>query len=151
MAGFVVTDTNVLVAGMVRCREASPPRRIVEAMIGGHLRFLLSDALLREYRRVLLRPSIVQRHELSEAQVDSVLLEIVVNATMRESPPAAGDRRVGAVDAGGDSVPAGDAHVAVLLRCMPGCVLVTGDTRLADAVRPWCQAMTPAAFADTLP
>jgi predicted nucleic acid-binding protein len=151
LTGFVVIDTNVLVSGMVRGGQASPPRRIVEAMIGGYLRFMLSDALLREYRRVLLRPSIVQRHGLSEAQVDRVLLEIVVNATMREPPRAGGERPAGAVGAGGDSVPAGDAHVAAVLRSMPGCVLVTGDRRLADAVRPWCEAVTPAVFATTLP
>jgi predicted nucleic acid-binding protein len=151
LTGFVVIDTNVVVSGVLGTPGSTPTCRIVDAMSGGHLRFLLSNALLREYRRVLLRPSIVRRHGQSEAQVDRVLLEIVVNATMRESPPAKGDSRVGAVGTGGDSVPAGDAHIAALLRCMPGCVLVTGDKRLADAVRPWCQAMTPAAFADTLP
>jgi predicted nucleic acid-binding protein len=133
---------------MVWGHATSPPRRIVEAMIGGHLRFLLSDALIWEYRRVLLRRSIVQRHGLSEAEVDGVLLEIVVNATMRRpKTPGTGDSSVGA---GEDSVPAGDAHVAALLRTMPACVLVTGDRRLADAVRPWCEAMTPAVFAATL-
>ncbi len=148
MSGFVVIDTNVLVSGMVRGRATSPPRQIVEAMIGGHLRFLLSDALIREYRRVLLRESIAQRHGLSEAEVDGVLLEIVVNATMREiNAPGMGDS---SVSAGKDSVPPGDAHVAALLRSAPGCVLVTGDGRLADAVRSWCEAVTPAAFAATL-
>jgi hypothetical protein len=117
-------------------------------MIGGHLRFLLSDALIREYRQVLLRPSIAQRHGLSEAEVDGVLVEIVVNATMREpKTPGTADT---SVRAGEDPAPAGDAHVAALLRCMPGCVLVTGDKRLADAVRPWCEVVTPAAFAATL-
>ena len=145
MSGFVIIDTNVLVSGMVCGCETSPPRQIVKAMMGGHLRFLLSDALIREYRRVLLRQSIAQRHGLSEAEVDRILVEIVVNATMRETKTAGpGDE---SADAGGDAVPAGDAHVAALLRSMPGCVLVTGDRRLADAVRTWCEVVTPTAFA----
>jgi predicted nucleic acid-binding protein len=148
LTGFVVIDTNVLVSGMVRGRETSAPRQIVEAMIGGHLRFLLSDDLIREYRRVLLRQSIVQRHGLSEAEVDGILLEIVLNATMREiKTPGLGDPSVSATEY---SVPAGDGHVAALLRSMPGCVLVTGDRRLADAVRLWCEVATPAVFVATL-
>ena len=149
MSGFVVIDTNVLVSGMVQGRATSPPRQIVEAMIGGRLRFLLSDTLLREYRRVLLRQSIAQRHGLSEAEVDGVLLEIVLNATMRElkTPGAGAATGDSLASAGEDSVPAGDAHVAALLRSVPGCVLVTGDGRLADAVRSWCEAVTPAVFA----
>jgi predicted nucleic acid-binding protein len=145
LTGFVVIDTNVLVSGMVRGGGTSAPRRIVEAMIGGHLRFLLSDALLREYRQVLLRPSIAQRHRLTEVEVDHVLLEIVVNATMR-GPKTLGVSD-GSVGAGEDAVPADDAHVAALVRSMPGTALVTGDKRLADAVRPWCEALAPAAFA----
>ena len=148
MSGFVVVDTNVLVSGMVRGSEASPPRRIAEAMIGGHMRFLLSDALLREYRQVLLRQAIAQRHGLSEVEVDGVLLEIVVNATMRD--PKTWGASDESVRAGEDPVPAGDAHVAALLRSVAGCVLVTGDRRLADAVRPWCEVVTPATFAATM-
>jgi predicted nucleic acid-binding protein len=148
LSGFVVIDTNVLVSGMVRAPETSPPKRIVEAMIGGHLRFMLSDALVREYRRVLRRQSIAQRHGLSEAEVDGVLLGIVMNATMHElKTSGAGSEPA---SAGGDSVPAGDARVAALLRSMPGSVLVTGDSRLADAVRPWCEVVTPSAFVATL-
>jgi uncharacterized protein len=146
LSGFVVIDTSVLVSGMVRGPGTSPPRQMVEAMVGGHLRFLLSDALVREYRQVLLRQSVAQRHGLSEAEVDGVLLEIILNATMRE-PKAPSDTPVRAAE---DPVPAGDAHVAALLRSIPGCVLVTGDRRLADAIRPWCEVVTPAAFVGTL-
>jgi hypothetical protein len=71
-----------------------------------------------------------------------------VNATMRE-PKTPGTADTSA-RAGEDPVPAGDAHVAGLVRSMLGCVLVTGDRRLADAVRPWCEVVTPAAFAGTL-
>jgi predicted nucleic acid-binding protein len=148
LTGFVVIDTNVVVSGVLGAPGSTSTCRIVDAMGGGHLRFVLSDTLIREYRRVLLRQSIVQRHGLSETEVDRILVEIVVNATMREPKMlATGDEPT---RAGEDSVPAGDAHVAALLRSMPGCVLVTGDKRLADAVRPWREVVTPAVFAATL-
>ncbi len=76
------------------------------------------------------------------------MLETVVNATMRELK--ASGLGNGTAGAASDSVPAGDAHVAALLRTMPGCALVTGDRRLADAVRPWCEVVTPAVFAAAL-
>ncbi len=117
-------------------------------MTGGHLRFLLSDELLGEYRRVLLRPLILQRHGRDEVEVDDLLLEIVLNATMREL--ARSNARAASGGAGEAPVPSGDAHVVALLQTMPGCVLVTCDRRLAEVVRPWCAVRSPAAFASTL-
>jgi len=57
-------------------------------MLAGTLHFVLSEALLVEYRRVLLRPAIAQRHGLSEADVDAVLESLVLNAGFREPPEA---------------------------------------------------------------
>lgn len=111
-------------------------------MLDGSLRFLLSEVLLAEYRRVLLRPRIVQWHGLTEADVDRVLLGIVVNATMCD-PALPVDQ--------GPTAARGDEHVVALLRAMPGSVLITGDKRLAEAIEQWCEAMTPAAFVATLP
>ena len=149
MTRFVVIDTNVVVSGTLRGDEATPPKQIVQAMIGGHLRFLLSNELLREYRRVLLRPLIAQRHGLAEAQVDALLLDIVLGATMRELVTVSeGADRIGTA---AGPVPAGDIHIAELLRTMSGSVLVTGDRRLAEVVGPWCETFSPADFAATLP
>lgn len=148
MTGFAVIDTNVVASGVLGAPGSTATWRIVDAMTDGYLRFLLSDDVLREYRRVLLKPSIAQRHGLTEAEMDDLLLEIILNATMRE--PAMS--RVSEDSAGGGegSVPAGDAHVAALLKNMPGCPRVTGDRRLAEAVGPWCKTTTPAVFAATL-
>ena len=155
MIRFVVIDTNVVVSGAIRGGETSPPKRIVGAMIGGHLRFLLSEDLLSEYRRVLLRPLIMRRHGLTEAEADELLLEIVLNATMREPaiPDASRDSTGGDAESASlalEATPAGDAHVAALLRSMPGCALVTGDQRLAETVTSWCEVITASEFAATL-
>ncbi|MEX0450131.1 PIN domain-containing protein [Spiribacter sp. 221] len=51
----VIVDTNVLVAGLITADRQSPTGRAVDAMLNGRLLFLLSPALLAEYRTVLLR------------------------------------------------------------------------------------------------
>jgi putative PIN family toxin of toxin-antitoxin system len=132
---LAVIDTNVVVSGLVARREESPNRHIVSALLRGRLRFVISEALLVEYRRVLLDPRIVARHGLTEVEVDSLLTGLVVNAVIRE-PSAASD------PAGG-----GDEHIVALVRAVPGAVLVTGDRRLAEEVKLWCSVFTPAEFA----
>lgn len=152
---LAIIDTNVVVSGMLVGVGPSPNRRIVDAMLAGELRFVLSEALLAEYRRVLLRPAIVQRHGLPEAEVDCVLEDLVVDAIVREPPApgeggfAAGD---GAIGARGDADidAAGDEHVIALLVEVPGAVLVTGDLRLRRAVASRCEAVSPADFAGGL-
>jgi predicted nucleic acid-binding protein len=137
---LAVVDTNVLVSGMATSDGTAPTRQIVKAMIGGTLRLLLSESLLAEYRRVLLRAHIARRHGLTEESVDRLLLEIVLNAVIRNP--------VVEIEAGTEAH--GDEHIVALLKTMPGSVLVTGDRRLADMVAAWCEVATPAAFAATL-
>ena len=132
-----VIDTNVIVSGVLAGATDSPNRRIVDALLVGSVRFVTSEALLAEYRDVLLRPAIATRHGLTEIEVDEVLAGLVVNAAIRPPSPTEG----------GDPVPAGDEHVVSLLRAVPEAVLVTGDRLLAQAIRSWCEVMTPAEFA----
>lgn len=100
MAGVFIIDTNVLVAGLITREAASPVAVILDAMLTGELVYVLSPALLHEYRAVLLRPKMCSAHGLSEAQVDTMLTEIVANAAWRE-PPAASAQ--GAPDPGDDT------------------------------------------------
>jgi putative PIN family toxin of toxin-antitoxin system len=88
-----VVDTNIVVAGLLTGRVDSPTARIVDAMRKGTFAFLLSTALLAEYRQVLLRPKIRALHQLREREVDAILTEIVSNAIIREPEP-----RTGALD-----------------------------------------------------
>ena len=147
-------DTNVVVSGVLAGSGTSSTRSILDAMLAGTVRFVLSEALLTEYRRVLLRPSIRDRHQLTESDVDAILEELVINASLR-APPASGGPPWAKE---GESLPGsvgpvapGDEHMPALLTTLPETVLVTGDRRLREAVAPWCEALTPAEFAASLP
>lgn len=52
-----IIDTNVLIAGLLTRRLESPTVRILDAMLDGSLKFLLSSNLFDEYRAVILRKS----------------------------------------------------------------------------------------------
>jgi uncharacterized protein len=116
MIPLVIVDTNVLVAGLLTGRKDSPTAALLDAMLDGSLIFLLSQDLLSEYRAVLLRPRIQERHGLSEQEIDSLLAEITANAIWRETQPV------------NDTPPdTNDAHLWSLLACDPNSILVTGD------------------------
>ena len=115
-----VVDTNVLVAGLITGSSRSPVALVLDAMLSGTLVFLLSPALLDEYRSVLSRPKLVKLHGLTEAQIDQLLVELTANAIWREPKPgsAAPDR--------------GDDHLWDLLSAYSGSILVTVDRLLLD-------------------
>ena len=117
---IAVVDTNVVVAGLLTRDLASPVARVLDGMLTGRFSYLLSPALLREYRQVLLRPAIASRHRLTAVEVDAVLTELVANARWRE--PAS---ELQAPDPG-------DNHLWALL-AERGVVLVTGDRLLLES------------------
>ena len=67
-----VVDTNVLTAGLITKDAQSPVARIVDHMLSGAIIYLLSPALLDEYRAVLLRPKLNRLHGLTEREIDSL-------------------------------------------------------------------------------
>jgi predicted nucleic acid-binding protein len=87
-------------------------------MLRREVLFLLSPALLAEYRGVLMRPKLVGLHGLTEAEVDRLLTELTANAIWREPQvkSAAPDP--------------GDNHLWALLDVEPSARLVTGDQLL---------------------
>ncbi len=123
----LVIDTNVVVAGLLTRAEEAPTRLLVDAMLGGRCRFLLSTELLAEYRLVLLRPKIAALHGLPEAEVDEILIRVAANGIVLEPPAASGD-------AARDR--AGDGHAIALLDAGRGSLLVTGDLALFRRVGP---------------
>ncbi len=132
-----VIDTNVLVAGLLTGDLASPTVSVLDAMLGGSLPYLLSPALLKEYRTVLLRPKLRSAHGLTEAQIDTFLTEIVANAIWREPPPDA-------VHAPPDP---SDIHLWALLASEASSVLVTGDRLLLENPRAGSSVVQPAGLA----
>lgn len=133
MPRLLVIDTNVLVAGLLTSDAQSPTARLLDAMLGGPLFYLLSPALLAEYRAVLLRPRLVRLHGLDEVAVDALLEELTANALWREP--------------GRDEVHAApdpaDNHLWALLAGEPNAVLVTGDRLLLETPRPGSVVLTP--------
>ena len=89
-------------------------------MLSGALVFLLSPALLDEYRSVLCRPKLVKLHGLSEAHIDQLLVELTANAIWREPK------------AGSPAPDRGDDHLWALLSAYSGSILVTGDRLLLE-------------------
>lgn len=122
---LVVVDTNVVVAGLLTADPEAPTARILDAMLAGRLRFALSVALLAEYRAVLLRSRIQDRHGLGEEEIDTILAEIARNGIVVAPAPAP----LRAPDPG-------DQFLWDLLDSTPGAVLVTGDADLRGAERP---------------
>lgn len=134
-----VVDMNVVVAGLLTGSVESPTARILDGMCKGAFTFLLSIALLAEYREVLLRKKIRALHALSERDIDVLLTLLAANAVVREPEP-----RTGAPDAK-------DNHLWSLVQSEANCVLVTGDKVLAESPPPKSAVLQPRQFADLLP
>lgn len=131
-----VVDTNVVVAGLIT-RGESPPVAILDAMLCGDLVYLMSPALLAEYRTVLLRPAIARLHGLTEDEVDHVLVELTANAVWRE--PAAHS----------PAPDRGDDHLWALLQAHRGSMLITGDRLLQDEPPEQASVISPRTWLDT--
>jgi uncharacterized protein len=120
--GLAVIDTNVVVSGLITAERGSPSARILDGMLTGRLRFVVSVELLAEYRAVLLRPRICSFHRLPESDVDRVIRRLAESGALRHPdlamPPAPDP---------------GDQHLWDLLGCVPGSLLITGDRALLDA------------------
>ncbi len=132
-----VIDTNVVVAGLLTEDSSSPTARILDGMLAGRFRFLLSVDLLAEYRGVLLRPKIQRRHRLARGEVDVLLTEIAANGVALdvESPAGASGRM-------------GDDHLRRMLSAEPSALLVTGDLRLMSQLGKSVKVLSPREFAD---
>ncbi|MDZ7768274.1 MAG: putative toxin-antitoxin system toxin component, PIN family [Woeseiaceae bacterium] len=115
-----VVDTNVVVAGLVTGSSSSPVALALDGMLSGTLVFLLSPALLDEYRAVLTRPKLVKLHGFTEAQVDQLLVELTANAIWREPKPDS------------PAPDPGDDQLWSLLSACPESILVTGDRLLLE-------------------
>jgi putative PIN family toxin of toxin-antitoxin system len=133
-----VIDTNVVVAGLLTGNAESPTARILDGVRNGAFPFLLSTALLAEYREVLLRKKIRALHGLSERNVDALLTTIAIHAIVREP-----EARTGAPDAK-------DNHLWSLVQSQANSVLVTGDHALAKSPPPKSDVLQPREFVGLL-
>jgi uncharacterized protein len=136
MAFLYIIDTNVLVAGLITKGGASPTARLLDAMLGGEILYILSPALLSEYGAVLLRPRISKLHGLSSDEVDVLLTEITGNAIWREPSEVSSST----------SPDPGDTHLWDLLYSEPSAILITGDRLLLANPPDGHKLITPAEY-----
>ena len=87
MRPLVVVDTNIVVAGLLTSNAESPVAAILDGMLSAAFPFALSQALLAEYRNVLGRPHLRQLHRLTVEEIDLVLTDIALHATLLAPPP----------------------------------------------------------------
>jgi len=117
---FAIIDTNILVSGIITHNPASSTCHIVDGMLRGSFSFLLSVELIKEYREVLLRPTIQRLHQLEETGIDNILEGITLNAILRDP-----------VTTHHETAPDyNDQHLWNLLSCQKGSILITGDKLL---------------------
>lgn len=113
-----IVDTNVVVAGLLTGNAASPVARILDGMLAAAFPFVVSEALLAEYRTVLVRPGLRKLHGLTVTEVETLLTDIAQHAIVL-APVAA--------------TPApdpGDQLLWELLAAKSDLLLVTGDKLL---------------------
>lgn len=116
-----IVDTNVLVSALVTPEKDTPPARIVRGMLIGEFPFVVSDALLAEYREVLNRAKLRKAHGLVPADLAILLVELTQHAIVLHPVAAA------------PAPDPGDQHLWELLAARGDLILITGDKRLLDS------------------
>ncbi len=146
MPRLFAVDTNVVVSGVLSFGRPSSTSLALTGLLDGRVPFVISADLLAEYRRVLLRPTIAERHGWASADIDRLLAELTMAAYLRQPP----DYSAPDTDDPPPDGPAGDEHVILLLAHEPRASLVSGDGRLLDAVRGRRDVLTPAELVELL-
>jgi len=114
---------------------ASPVALVLDGMLSAAFPFVVSVALLAEYRSVLLRPALRKLHGLSVTEVDVVLTDIAQHAILLAPEPSA----LRAPDPG-------DQFLWDLLVARPDLQLVTGDKALLKDAAMQGRVCSPLAF-----
>ena len=131
----VIVDTNVVVAGLLTAGDASPVARILDGMLVAAFPFVVSEALLAEYRTVLMRPRLRKLHGLAVAEVETILTDMAQHAIVLApiaAPPAPDP---------------GDQLLWELLAAKADLQLVTGDKLLLKAPGMRGRVISPREFA----
>lgn len=130
----VIVDTNVVVAGLLTGNDVSPVVRILDGMLAATFPFVISEALLAEYRAVLVRPNQRKLHGLTVAEVETLLTDIAQHAVVLVPV---------------DAVPApdpGDQLLWNLLAARVDLLLVTGDKQLLQEAGMQGRVISPREF-----
>ena len=132
----VIVDTNVVVAGLLTGNDTSPVARILDGMLMAAFPFVVSEALLAEYRTVLVRPGLRKLHGLTVAEVETLLTDIAQHAIVLApvaAPPASDP---------------GDQLLWELLAARADLLLVTGDKALQRDAGMQRRVVSPQSFVE---
>lgn len=130
----VIVDTNVVVAGLLTANDASNVARVLDGMLTAAFPFAVSEALLAEYRTVLVRAKLRKLHGLTIAEVEAILTDLAQHAIVLApvaAPPAPDP---------------GDQLLWNLLAARADLVLVTGDKLLVQDAGMQGRVVSPYAF-----
>lgn len=130
----VIIDTNVVDAGLLTGNATSPVARMLDGMLAAAFPFVVSEALLAEYRAVLVRPALRKLHGLTVAEVETLLTDIAQHAIvlLPGSGPPAPDP--------------GDQLLWDLLATRADLLLITGDKALQRHAAMQARVLSPQAF-----
>ena len=134
----VIVDTNVVLAGLLTGNATSPMARILDGMLRAAFPFVLSEALLAEYRTVLVHPALRKLHGLTVTEVETLLTDIAQHAIVL--PPSVGS----------PAPDPGDQLLWDLLAAKPDLLLVTGDKALQRDAAMRSRVVSPQAFVEAL-
>jgi uncharacterized protein len=132
----VIVDTNVVVAGLLTGNDTSPVVLILDGMLMAAFPFVVSEALLAEYRTVLVRPGLRKLHGLTVAEVETLLTNIAQHAIVLApvaAPPAPDP---------------GDQLLLELLAARADLLLVTGDKALQRDAGMQSRVVSPQSFVE---
>ena len=132
----VIVDTNVVVAGLLTGDATSPVARILDGMLAATFPFVVSEALLAEYRTVLVRPALRKQHGLTVTEVETLLTDIAHHAIVLA--PAVGS----------PAPEPGNQLLRNLLAAREDLLLVTGDQAPQDDAAMRARVLSPRAFVD---
>ena len=134
----VIVATNVVVAGLLTGNDALPVARILDGMLVAAFPFVVSEALLAEYRTVLVRPGLRKLHGLTVAEVETLLTDIAQHAIVLApvaAPPAPDP---------------GDQLLWELLAVRADLLLLTGDKALQRNAGMQARVLSPKSFVEGL-
>ena len=136
-----IIDTHVVVAGLLTQHDASRvvpnSARILDGMLVAAFPFVLSEALLAEYRTVLVRPVLRKLHGLTVAEVEAILTDLAQHAVVLVPVP---------IPAAPPAPDPGDQLLWGLLAARADLVLVSGDKLLLRDVGMQGRVISPSAF-----
>ena len=137
----IIVDTNVVVAGLLTKQDASRDvpnaARILDGMLAAAFPFVVSEALLAEYRTVRVRPTLRKLHGLTFAEVDAILSDLAQHAIVWVPAPVPAAPRV---------PDPGDQLLWDLLSAKADLLLVPGDKLLLRDAGMKGRVMSPSAL-----